>query len=581
MLCANEACCDFDADEIWFLNEDNPGFNLLAQIPEDKLKSLPCVFNKKKDFCDGYSYIKATTEKIIASLTNTLNVFHNENYTEKAIGILIRPWLSEYISTLYEKYLSIQMFLVNNKEFYSISWLNNRHIPVYDTADFYKKVSEDEYNLFLALKVIKFLGHEDRIMNVKETIIQKESNINIDEGFNLKKMVMSLYKAVWARGLDRRKILIDNPYFHYMENMKLFYKMHGELGISYSGMQMAKNEDGYIQLLRDSLAIEFDVNSKFEAMLKMFISEDIPIVFLEGFKELKNESEIFYKKCTPKFIGSTTGWEANEKFKLFAAINSQNEALLVGLQHGGNYGVEEHIGNIEYDAVDLFFSWGWSDDSRKTKIYALPATKVCGLGKLKHKKEGNILFATTNYTRYFSRFLVCAEAHVRSYFDDQFIFLKNLEDNIYSDITVRLYPYDFGRNIREMYKYEYPDIKIESNRKKFLHSLKISNLFVTDNIGTTYLEALSANIPTIIYCREEYIEFSKIGKGIFNKLEEVGIFHRTPEAAAVQVNEIYNDLENWWREPARVSIVNEFLTNFAFNPPKPLNIWEKQLKRMI
>ena len=63
----------------------------------------------------------------------------------------------------------------------------------------------------------------------------------------------------------------------------------------------------------------------------------------------------------------------------------------------------------------------------------------------------------------------------------------------------------------------------------------------------------------------------------FELLEEVGIFHKTPESAAKKVNDVWNDIDKWWNGKLIQTARVKFCNAYARTPSNPL----KLLKNMI
>ena len=64
---------------------------------------------------------------------------------------------------------------------------------------------------------------------------------------------------------------------------------------------------------------------------------------------------------------------------------------------------------------------------------------------------------------------------------------------------------------------------------------------------------------------------------IFEELEKVGILHKTPESAATQVNNIWNDIDSWWFSSEVQSIRKEYCRLFAYLPNDILHRIKKSL----
>ena len=77
--------------------------------------------------------------------------------------------------------------------------------------------------------------------------------------------------------------------------------------------------------------------------------------------------------------------------------------------------------------------------------------------------------------------------------------------------------------------------------------MKESKIYVSTYNATTYLEAFAINIPTIIFWNPKHWEIRESAKNIFSELERVKIFHSNPESAARHIQNIWSDVDEWWK----------------------------------
>jgi len=94
-------------------------------------------------------------------------------------------------------------------------------------------------------------------------------------------------------------------------------------------------------------------------------------------------------------------------------------------------------------------------------------------------------------------------------------------------------------------------------------SAKKSRMLVSTYNATTYLESLLWNIPTICFWNPLHWELNDHAKPYFSLLKDAGIYHETPEAAASQVCEIWDDVASWWESEVVKSARNEFCDQYS------------------
>src|SRR5262249_25658745 len=108
----------------------------------------------------------------------------------------------------------------------------------------------------------------------------------------------------------------------------------------------------------------------------------------------------------------------------------------------------------------------------------------------------------------------------------------------------------------------YPHLRlVEGPLEQALFACK---LVVLDHPGTTLAVALAANVPTVAFWDREKWLLARQAKPLFAELERVGILCSDPESAATQVNTIWPDVEEWWREPGRQKARRAWCRQFAW-----------------
>ena len=50
---------------------------------------------------------------------------------------------------------------------------------------------------------------------------------------------------------------------------------------------------------------------------------------------------------------------------------------------------------------------------------------------------------------------------------------------------------------------------------------------------------------------------------IFNELEKVGIFHKSPNSAANHINEVWDNIDKWWNSPKVIFVLSKFKDQYC------------------
>ena len=104
-----------------------------------------------------------------------------------------------------------------------------------------------------------------------------------------------------------------------------------------------------------------------------------------------------------------------------------------------------------------------------------------------------------------------------------------------------------------------------------------SRLVVHTYDSTAMLKTLASDIPTIGFWQNGLEHLLESAIPFYSSLVNAGIIHFTPESAAKKVNEIWDDVENWWKSPKIQNARKEFIFYYARTSDTPI----RDLKRLL
>ena len=72
----------------------------------------------------------------------------------------------------------------------------------------------------------------------------------------------------------------------------------------------------------------------------------------------------------PKTIIMRAPAEFSSFVRFYCAEKKLKGAEIIGMQHGGGYGIDKYKGvdHLEIDLVDKYLTWGWSNPKKKKTI---------------------------------------------------------------------------------------------------------------------------------------------------------------------------------------------------------------------
>ena len=355
------------------------------------------------------------------------------------------------------------------------------------------------------------------------------------------KLFWQMIDCIDSLSLKKKKIIFDSIYLPKPATLKLMFAMKGRLW-PYAAGESSSHVFAVDHGARKTIgSIRFGDN-EFEKMLLPLLSQGLPKCMLEGFS--RNRAAVRAKcEYPPKAIMSAIGWYCNEEFKVFAAESAEKGTSLLGVQHGGGYGMLEYLFQEEFElsVTDRFFSWGWTKNGSHAKIMPVSATKLINeKNKQDNKVSGDILYVTSAIFRYMFCYPV-GEDFNEDYLHQQSIFLSHLSQNVKERLVIRPHREDGGIDFQQRFRDIIPDVRIDTWAQPF--SGRDYGLLVCDHpcYSTTFIESLANNKPTIIFANPRVAanRLSPRAKGHWNRLKEIGISY---EGAVEASTENWRDL---------------------------------------
>jgi len=542
---------------------------------------LQGIWKDKKRFIDAYMYLQDVYERLLQQMATLLDEVHGEKHSIRYWRIIIGPWLFHYIDVLYDRYLCIQQAKSKYPLFDTIVLSEESFITPRSTAESLLLSADDPYNLQVYSRILSAEKNNFRQKSY-DTIERKAQPIRKNGLLRVikTKFIITCARSIALLAPDESVYLVD-PYFSKSSIIKIFLKSKGKVKPIYS-----TDEEIPVVTSNNNMRSFFKKislnNNEFEKLVIQLLPYDIPYVFLENYEMMKKESLNYPSK--PKAIMTWVSWYFDEKFKIWAATAAEAGCSLYGVQHGGNYGIDQYLrgmDNTEIRITDKFYSWGWNDSELKEHIVPMTASKLIGRKRFKKKKGNiNILLAGIAFPRYLCRLQYPTNNHNEKYCEDLIIFIKSVGLRYQKFINYRAFIEDYGLDIVKRIQNACPNLIIEGWDIPFQESLMNCKLFVCDQLSTVHAEALSLNTPTILFWdTESYIHKTEARRYLEN-LQAVGILHYSPESAAKMVNEVYDNVDDWWNDRERQLARLDFCDHYAKNSPNAIDEWTNEFRKI-
>jgi putative transferase (TIGR04331 family) len=144
------------------------------------------------------------------------------------------------------------------------------------------------------------------------------------------------------------------------------------------------------------------------------------------------------------------------------------------------------------------------------------------------------------------------------YFSYKKRFVTSLDSDVRNFMVYRPHHSDYGgleeeKNLLKEYNIR---VKYSGKLPALLQKVK---LYICDHLSTSFMEAIVANTPSILFWDYELCKQREDAKPAFDLLRKAEILFHDPIDAANKVNSIWDDVQGWWMEPKRQEARTKFM----------------------
>ena len=533
--------------------------------------TLKYHWSDEKKIEKDFLYLENIYNEYLKLLTQNLNKIHEINMSERYWKIIIGPWLRYFIDIVFDRYSSLKFasesYKITNT---CILKSENANTTPHSMLDFNQKCSEDFWNhhiFSIIIKSIKIPYFEKKyILKNKKTVNKKESYFKV-----FYKKIESIFIKL------NKKIYIKASYFDTISLMKLYFKIR-QFPILFGPEIDLRFDNKFDKKIRSEINFH-NSSSEFKNILNQLIPDQIPLSYIENFSDIL----LFNKKNYPKKIKkilTANSYAFDDPFKIWTANKTQEGSELIISQHGGNIGSAflAHYEDHQINISDTYLSWGWNSANVKN-IVPMPASKLVNINdKINANKNGKIKWILVEERRYMNHsFSLPFSSNVLDYYNHQKSLFENLSIDVKHNLKIR-YPHaEWGWSIKK----RLVDIGAYSQtfNEEYYDSLNDSKLVICTYNATTFLETMSANIPTIIFWNPKFNRVRKEAKPYFDLLHKNGILFYDPVECADKINSIHLVANDWWNSSEIQKVANTYLNKFAKKNNNWLNQWATFLNK--
>lgn len=326
---------------------------------------------------------------------------------------------------------------------------------------------------------------------------------------------------------------------------------------------------------RYSQVTNYGRGMEYRDIVSILLPLHIPSALLEGFESYRT-SAYAQGVARPKLLYTSNSLHHHLMFKILAADWQQEGTRILNHQHGGGYGVEKKhtIESYEVRVSDRFYSWGWGEENCKIKSLSPPFPSY------RKREARHKLLVCGNYPETVYRLHYQPLPGTVSQMElNAAEFISNLSNN--DDLIVRL-SYAHGKTAqKEKLLRVNRNIVFDESRPSIFDRYSESKLVIHNYLGTSWLESLAFNIPTIcIYDPDTYV-FREEAQSYIDGMMDAGIMHTNGKEAGEFVSGLDGRKEEWWWssivQQARCAFTDKF-ANFRISWAQE---WENEFQELL
>uniref|UniRef100_Q47GM6 Transferase n=1 Tax=Dechloromonas aromatica (strain RCB) TaxID=159087 RepID=Q47GM6_DECAR len=513
---------------------------------------------------------------MLPPLADRLNALLSVAYELREWQVLAGPWLQMFINSSLDRYLRLKLAW-NSIPGLQCAVLDERSCrPMGNTIDAAYALSTDRYNLQLMSELLRVMGK--RLPEKSLPLPGKTPDV---QPAPIKQRVLYLASRVLVRTVAAATdiVLLRDSYLPRRLEMKLATNSRGRIlpWISPFKPLTVSAPDAALRQGLDNMPGPDDEVGR---LITRLLPQELPVCLLEDFHRYRRAAEKEYPESVAALC-SANAWHYDETFKHAAVGYLRKGAKLLAIQHGGNYGAQALMLAEDHETAiaDDFFSWGWTREGTRAMVHPMPAGKLIGRHPQKADNAGQeLLWVTTSASRYLVQYPYLPE-HFERYLKWQSRFLYALAPEWKTRLRLRPHYEDNGWQLVQRLKAQEPGLQLEDWERPFPQSLAQCRLYICDHLSTTFLEALSARKPTLLFWDEKSNLLRPEAQPYYQRLRDAGILFHNPEAAAQAVQRAAHDVEAWWSKPERVAAVDSFCARYARSEQDALTVWREELDR--
>lgn len=527
---------------------------------------MTIVWNAQR-VSEGLKEIDTARPLVLLSVKNLLNEYHKVNESSRYYDILLGDWVERYLHLVYVASQQLASGAVEKNQLSDLTTIVKISV-LSDTAEFFAAHQTLPEEALSVLTALTFYGTDSLKISDGQSVVRDSSSSGRRD-----KLTTKLLKLI-SLGTNP-KVLFVKPFSGSVPKTWIAamfswrkWASHDDLQIRYS--VKADIDAGW----RSKNLSAVNANSSLADLANSMLTAFIPVCAVEALNAITTQVIAARPNRFDHIYSSQALW-THFAFKLLAAQWCEQGSKLHYHQHGGWYGLDEsHVGE-EYESrvADHYYTWGWSRDASNTKQLP-PVTR--NLPKQDKVFDSLICFDQPKNIYRLQYFPL--PGTLQTMYEQTAEFVKNRES--LRPLKIRLFPGEFGLTQQSAITEARPDAVFDNSTPIFSQYSE-SQIVVHNYVGTSWLETIGNNIPTVCFYDIDAYRFRSDAKSLLEDLVDVGILHLSGISAAEHVNKIDGDVNGWWLQENVQRARKNFAREYANYTSDWKQIWQENFLELL
>lgn len=524
--------------------------------------------------CCRFEIVSKAFDSILPDLVDSLNDLHQTTFSQRYWQTATGLWLYYFLDVVYAR-------LNRLESVFSATPISSASIPQIDhpatcptnRQQFITRLQSQKWNNTIIGSILYDLDRCE-ITEVQGTQASSPFTIAAHERSTWDRALRTVLAAINSRG----HITLASTYLSRFSEFQLAALLK-QLPTYWS--DDLPISAGYSLDKRQRFELASPTASRFETIVRRLIPLQLPTTMVEDYEALRSSLDNRNLPKQPRLIFTSNKHASSDSFALWSAEKMESGTRLVLGQHGGLYGeglVPTRHEQHELNICDRYITWGWTDP-KSSKIEPGPAFANIGKKIRRRSNTKNTLLYVTDSTLRYGKYCWDATEERDVYLGDQVKALSGTRNDIQKHTIIRLH-HDHARDDlphNAFWKLHLPNVAIDDGTSPIDRLRQDARLVICTSLGTTQLETLGQNIPTIIFLNPQISPLRSDVRELYEVLRSVGIYHETARSTSEQIDRVWGNVDLWWNDQRTKDARDLYCNSHALRVRAPI----RKLRTML